>query len=80
MWNGKPQKMTFTLSVPKGLHTALEERGVNTCDTNADERRKVLCSHLHFKNEKSRIERFLVEGRDHIVYMLPKYHCELNLA
>lgn len=45
---------------------------------NANEMRKVLGSHPDFKNEKSRIERYLIEDRGHIVYMLPKYHCELN--
>ena len=39
---------------------------------------EVLSSHVDFRNEKSRIERFLMEDKEHIVYMLPKFHCELN--
>ena len=46
---------------------------------NADKMREVLGSHPGFKNEKSSTERFLEEERGHIVYMLPKFHCELNL-
>ena len=45
---------------------------------NADKMREVLSSHPDFKNEKSSIERFLEEEKSHIVYMLPKFHCELN--
>lgn len=77
-WGGKPQKMTFALGIAKGLRAVLEERGVSTANMNADEMRQVLGRHPDFKNEKSRIERFLVEERGHITYMLPKYHCELN--
>ena len=44
----------------------------------ADKMREVLGSHCDFKNEKSRVERYLSEDCGHIVYMLPKYHCELN--
>ena len=39
--------------------------------------REVLNSHPDFKYEKSKIERYLAE-KGHIVYMLPKFHCELN--
>ena len=56
----------------------LEQRGVNTRGMNAERMREILGSHSDFKNEKSRIERFLVEEKGHIVYFLPKYHCELN--
>ena len=76
-WNGKPQKMSYALGVPKGLRAVLEERGVNTRGMNADEMRKVLGSHRDFREEKSRVERFLSE-KHHIVYMLPKFHPELN--
>ena len=41
--------------------------------------REVLGSHPDFKNEKSSIEQFLEDEKGHIVYMLPKFHCELNL-
>ena len=76
-WNGKPQKMNYSLGIPKGLRAVLEERGVNTKGMNADKMRETLGSHNDFKNEKSRVEQFLFE-RGHIVYMLPKFHCELN--
>ena len=44
----------------------------------ADEMRTALGSHPDFKNEKSSIKRFLIEEKGHVVYMLPKFHCELN--
>ena len=77
-WNGKPQKMNYALGVPKGMRVVLEERGVDTHRMNAEQMREVLKSHPDFKNEKSTIERFLVEERGHITYMIPKFHCELN--
>ena len=70
--------MTFANAVPKGLHNVLEERGVNTHGMNADQMREVLGSHPDFKFDKSRIERFLLEEKKHIVYLLPKFHPELN--
>ena len=76
-WNGKPQKMNSALGIPKGLWAVLEEQGVSTKGMNADQMRQVIGNHSNFKNEKSRAERFLSE-RHHIVYMLPKYHPELN--
>ena len=39
---------------------------------------KILGSHPNFQNEKSRIERLLVEDKEHIEYMLPKFNCEVN--
>ena len=44
----------------------------------ADQMREVLKEHPDFKNQKSTIERYLVEERGHIMYMIPKFHCELN--
>ena len=44
----------------------------------ADDMRDILSSHPDFQNEKSMIEHFLFEEKGHIVYMLPKFHCELN--
>ena len=35
---------------------------------------KILGSHPNFQNEKSRIERLLVEDKEHIEYMLPKFN------
>ena len=60
-WNGKVQKINFALGIPKGLRRVLEERGIDTREMNADKMREVLSSHPDYKNEKSRIERFLVE-------------------
>ena len=77
-WGRKPQKMNYALGVPKGLRVVLEERGVNTRGMKADQMRDILGSHPDFKYEKSLVERFLMEGKGHIVYMLPKFHCELN--
>lgn len=76
-WAGKPHPMNFRNGVPKGLRVVLEERGINTSSLNGEEMREILASHPDFKYEKSRIERFLSD-RGHIVYLLPKYHCELN--
>lgn len=56
----------------------VEERGVNTQGMNGDQMRDVLSQHPNFKNEKSRVEQFLSEEKHHIVYMLPKFHPELN--
>lgn len=75
-WGGKVQKMVTSSGVPKGLRMVLEERGVDTRGMNADKLREVLGE--HFKYEKSRIECYLTEENNYIMYMLPKYHCELN--
>lgn len=77
-WDGKPQKMNYALGVPKGMRVVLEERGINTQLMTADRMREILSGHPDFLNEKSLIERFLVEERGHVVRMLPKFHCELN--
>lgn len=45
---------------------------------NTHKMRGILGSHLDFINEKSSVEQFLNKEKKHIVYMLPKYHCELN--
>lgn len=76
-WGGKPQKMNYSLGVPKGLRVVLDERGVNTRGLNADRMREILKEHPDFKNQKSALEVFLEEN-GHLVYLLPKYHCELN--
>lgn len=77
-WGGKPQKMNFATGVPKGMKVVLQERGVDTSKLNAEQMREELRSHPDFKYEKSRIERYLTEECKHLMYMLPKYHCELN--
>ena len=70
--------MNFALGIPKGMRVVLKERGIDTSKMNADMMQEVLGNHPDFKNEKSRIECFLVEEKGHIMYMLPKFHCELN--
>ena len=78
-WGGKPQSMNFSLGIPKGMRRVLEERGVDTRSMKAEDMRAALGSLPDFKNEKSSIERFPIEEKGHIiVYMLPKFHCELN--
>jgi len=58
------------------MRVVLEERGISIHHMVADQIREVLNSHP--ENEKSTIERFLVEEKGHIMYMLSKFHCELN--
>ena len=70
-WNGM-------IGIPKGLRVVLQKCGVNTTNMNADQMREVLKQHPDFRDEKCRIEHLLVEEHSHIVYFLPKYHCELN--
>ena len=79
--DGKPQRMNYALGMQKVMRVVFKERGFNTHGMNADRMREVLSSHADFRNEKSLIERFLMEDTEHIVYnfMLPKFHCELNL-
>ena len=77
-WGGKSQPMNYSLGIPKGLCVVLEERGINTQRMNTEQMREVLRDHPNFKNEKSSIKRFLCEEKQHIVIMLPKFHCELN--
>ena len=63
--------MKFALGVPKGMRTVLTERGIDASKTNADRMREVLGFHPDFTEEKSMLERFLVEERGHIMYYLP---------
>ena len=51
--------MNFSDGTPKGMKIILEECGVDTCNMTADKMREVLGSHCDFKNEKSRVERYL---------------------
>ncbi len=54
-WNGK--------GVPKSmLARALEERGTDTRNMHTEQMREVLGNHLDFRDERSRIQRFLVEA------------------
>jgi len=54
-WNGKPQKMNYSLGVPKGMRIVSEERGIDTCKMNADKMREVLGSHADFKCENPKL-------------------------
>ena len=75
---GKPQRMNYAISIPKGLCVVLKKQDVITHGMNSDEMRAILGSHPNLKNEKSMVEHFLTEDRKHIAYFLPKYHPELN--
>ena len=61
----------------KGLRTILQERGINMERMLADDMRVVLSNHDDFVQEKTIVEHCL-ERRGHLVYFLPKFHCELN--
>ena len=80
-WNGKIWKMYYTdragTKVAKGMKMVLEERGVSTTGKTGDWMRKTLGEHSDFKDEKSMIERMLIE-KGHIPCFLPKFHPELN--
>ena len=77
-WGGKPQSISFAVGIPKGMRRVLEERGVDTRGMKAEDMHAAPSSHQDFTNEKSAIECFLMEEKGHIVYRLPKFHCELN--
>ena len=77
VWQGQVQKMNFSLGVPKGMRTVLNERGVNTTGMVADKMRETLAAMDDFKNEKSLIEHLLIR-KGHIPVFLSKFHPELN--
>ena len=77
MWGRRVQKMVMEDGRPKGMKMVLEERGINTRRMNADDMRVVLSNHEDFRTEKTIIEHHLV-NRGHLVYFIPKFHCELN--
>ena len=60
----------------KGLKMVLEECGIPTVGKGAAWMRETLAKHSDFRDEKSIIERMLVE-RAHIPCFLPKFHPEL---
>jgi hypothetical protein len=47
--------------VAKGLKMVLEERGVTTVGKTAERMRKTLAQHSDFRDEKSMVERMLIE-------------------
>ena len=77
-WNGK---MYYTeqdgKKVAKGMKMVLEERGVSMAGKTGDWMRKTIGEHSDFRDEKSMIERMLIE-KAHIPCFLPKFHPELN--
>ena len=75
VWQGQVQKMNFSLGVPKGMRTVLNERGVDTTGMVADKMRETLAAMDDFKNEKSLIKQI---RKGHIPVFLPKFHPELN--
>ena len=62
--------------VPIEMKMVLEEYGAST-EKKADWMRETLAKHSNFRDEKSMIERMLIE-RGHIPCFLPKFHPELN--
>ena len=69
--------MVFNVgNVAKGMKRVLEERGINTVSLRADDMRKILSNHDDLKYGKT-ILKYLTE-RGHKVYMIPKFHWELN--
>ena len=76
-WAGQPQRLVDVNGVPKGMKQVLQERGINSDQMRAEDMRVVLANHDDFRNEKTVVETFLV-GRGHIVFFIPKFHCELN--
>ena len=55
----------------------LEERGISTAGKNADWMRETLAEHSDFRDEKSMVERMLID-KAHIPCFLPKFHSELK--
>ena len=66
VWAGKVQKI-FDDGTPKGMRKVLEERGINTSCMLADNMRIVLSFHEDFRNEKTIVEHYLMEG---VVFLL----------
>ena len=59
-WNGQTQSLTLPDGHPKGAALVLEERGYNIRGMKLDEMRSTLASHDDFKNEKCRVDSFVV--------------------
>ena len=77
IWAGKVQRMVMPDGTPKGIKMVLEERGINTARMKADDMRVVLSFHDDFRTEKTRVEKFLTNEGQQVMF-LPKFHCELN--
>jgi hypothetical protein len=76
VWQGRVQKMVFSIGVAKGLIQVLTERGKYRNGMKLEEMRTEMASHQDFK-EKTHIKHFL-NGRGHCCIFLPKFHCVLN--
>ena len=76
-WGGKPVDELF-LGHSKGNETRFGEEG--KWHSRYESWWYACCpwKSSRFKNEKSSIEHFLKNERGNIVYMLPKFHCEVN--
>lgn len=77
VWEGKVQRMVFSIGVAKGLIQVLKERGKYRPRMKLEQMREEISSHPDFKNEKTKIEHFL-NSKGHSCIFLPKFHCELN--
>ena len=77
IWDGKVQRMVFSVGVAKGLIQMLKERGRYRPGMKLDEMRAEISTHPDFKNEKTKIEHFL-NSKGFCCMFLPKFHCELN--
>ena len=77
VWAGRPQAMVNDDGSAKGFRTILRERGINTANMKADDMRTVLSFHEDFITENTIVEQYL-KDKGHLVYFIPKFHCELN--
>lgn len=68
--------MKHSLAVPKGMRVTPQERGIDTRGIVANDMREILASHQLPKSEE--LTQSVVEDKGHLMYMLPKFHCELN--
>ena len=57
VWDGKVQRMVFSVGVAKGLIQVLKERGRYRPGMKLEEMRAEISSHPNFKNEKTKISK-----------------------
>ena len=77
VWAGRVQKLVDDMGIPRGMRKVLEERVINTGRMNAADMWVVLSNHEDFRTEKTIVKHFLTD-RGHLLYFIPKFHCELN--
>ena len=63
-------KLTKADGTPKGLKSVLNERGINTANTKADDVRIVISFHDAFRHEKM----LVLTDEGHRVLFLPNFH------